>query len=87
MSVSPVTLPCSSSQGPLKLETGRWHGQVWVLEWEVFEFLARELPELNLTFFFFFFCVDSGSLAEVFLPFFFSFFSLSFFSEGRKPAS
>lgn len=57
-------------------------------EGEGFEFLAQELPGTQSTFFFFFFLTsESGSLTEVFFPFFFSFFSLSFFSEGRKRAS
>lgn len=39
----------------------------------------------NSTFFFFFFWDgELGSLAEILLVFFFSFFSLSFFSKGRK---
>lgn len=49
-------------------------------------FFGLTPPGTHSTFFFFFFCIcESGSLVEAFLGFFFfSFFSLSFFSKGRK---
>lgn len=75
----------SSTDQPLQGFLARASTALWLAVFFLWPCAPQRAGSAIFFFFFFFFWDgESGSLAEILLVFFFSFFSLSFFSKGRK---